>query len=198
MKKIPEEILEKAYLNSIVKRKSPGEYTGRIARAVAVLHACRELDTTPDAAWQRLRAVLDDAMTAGDWAAMDDLAKLWTGQSTKVMQVEIRTSAHSEPRTVPAGGPKDAGLRPITKMLVTAIRNLQRGKKCAPTRQEILAEMGKLGDGSRGVDEAELSRQLTRLPRWGIIPRAAGDLFCRVGIRAAREVFSQGPAEPSR
>ena len=163
MKKIPDKILEEAYLHSVVKPKTPGGYTGRIAKAVAVLHACRELETTPDGAWRGLRAVLDDAMTAGDWSSMDDLAKLWTGQSTKVMRVEIRTSAHPEPRTVAAGGPKDSGQRPIMKMLVTAIRNLQRGKNRAPTRQEILEEMSKLGDGKRGIDDAELSRQLNRL-----------------------------------
>jgi hypothetical protein len=159
MKKIPEDMLRAAEEDAAAPVKKVSKFTGRIFSIVADLKAAEKLGMPIEPAWQSLREVLDEAASEGEFAAFDDQQKALA--SLNVGAAHISVTSGKNRWDFAQGFSKNKARSPKTMAFIQAIRNLQGGKNRAPTRQEILDEMSRmLVDG---VDDTEVSRQLTRL-----------------------------------
>lgn len=159
MRPIPRELLDAAEAAASVPVKKIGTHTAEIFAAVADIKAAEKLGEDMVPAWQRLRETVDRAAAAGDAAALDDMQKALKNLRVASTHVQIKTG--NKELEITTGRMLNAPLRPVTLALVKAIRDFQFDRDRAPDRQEILDGMAKLLP--EGIDESELSRQLTRL-----------------------------------
>lgn len=158
MKQIPNELLLRAEREARPPVKKSNLRTGEIFAAVAHLKAAERLQKSPEPAWKALRNILDDAAERGDYTAFDDLQKALS--KLEVNTVEITISGEDGGNIV-LGKQTNPPRAPVTVGIIQAIKNLQFATSRAPTRKEIIDEFSRMDPD--GIDETELSRQLTRL-----------------------------------
>jgi hypothetical protein len=159
MKPIPESDLRAAELEASPPVKQVHKYTAAIFSIVADMKAAKKIGMPLKHGWQRLRDVLDAAMEEDDATALDDLKKALANLEVGSARITVTSGKHKWEWA--EGHAKNKPIAPVTMAFIQAIRNIQGRSNRAPTRQEILDEINLiLVDG---VDETEVSRQISRL-----------------------------------
>jgi hypothetical protein len=159
MKRIPESLLRKVEAEAKPPVKKVGTYTAEIFAAVADIKAAEKLGKDMSPAWMRLREIIDEAASHGDATAFEDMQKALKNLNVAASHFTIRSG--EQQWEITSGRMLNPPIRPVTVALVKAIRDFQFDRNRAPDRQEILTAMNKILEN--GIDETELSRQLTRL-----------------------------------
>jgi hypothetical protein len=140
------------------------ETTLAVFYAAGGIIAARRAGTDASQAWGGLREVLDEAVKSGDLTAFDEMAKAWekfTETPPESITATVTFPGGEPPIVITHGEWRWIPKAAVTVAMIDAIDRLQSRMNRAPDRQEILKEVGKILPG--GMDDTELSRQLTRL-----------------------------------
>lgn len=161
---IPEEVLAHALNTASLPLDvgKPGPFTTDIYESVDDLKSAIRLDEPAGIHWQKLKFHLEQAAESECWDAFDDFARAWS-QKLPSMDDEHCPSEFF------AYGQRPIR-EPLTFLLILTIRQLQVNLNRAPFRDEILNAIVVRLPPNKGMDEAELSRQLKKLKWAGFIP----------------------------
>jgi hypothetical protein len=167
---IPADFLDRALADAALPAfvRKPGNYTVDICETVADLKAARALGKKPSAHISRLLDLIGGALANEEWTAIDDFAAAWEKMKVKPSNAVIGGEDHPFSELPDENDTKH---QPLTWVVADCVRQAQRDLGRIPFRREIL-EYVTFYRPEKGMDDAELSRQLKKLnlARW--IPKS--------------------------
>lgn len=159
---IPKNKLFLAYAEAALPVKKITRDSVALWEAVANLKIAGKSGVNVDDAKVALQRAMIDALDGTDHqTVMDEIAKAQTKSEVKVDRVFTVTREGRTVAKFARGSLLNKPRSPITMAIVETVLNIQGRTERAPTRQEIIKALETIKDG--GIDDSELSRQLTRL-----------------------------------
>ncbi len=167
MKKIPNELLWNACAEAAVPVKKLTPHSVDVWRAVANLKAAGQKQHGEREAFNQLQSVMSEAFAGGEHEILDEVTKAQKNSMVRATRSWTIRREGQDDVELTKGTLLNTPRARVTLAIVEAIIELQSIRERAPTRQEVLDVAGKSLEN--GLDETELSSQLTKLGWNGLL-----------------------------